>query len=57
MADEASLRNQRLDFFKRIAANDCNSHIFLGHHADDAVETSAGDSHDRVPFPANAPNQ
>ena len=27
-ADEASLRNQRLDFFKRIAANDRNSHIF-----------------------------
>jgi tRNA(Ile)-lysidine synthase len=38
-ADEASLRNQRLDFFKRIATNDGISHIFLGHHADDVAET------------------
>ena len=37
--DEASLRNQRLDFFKRIATNDGISHIFLGHHADDVAET------------------
>ena len=38
-ADEAFLRNQRLDFFKRIATNDRISHIFLGHHADDVAET------------------
>ena len=37
--DEASLRNQRLNFLKRIATNGCTSYTFLGHHADDVAET------------------
>ena len=37
--DEASLRNQRLDFLERIAIKGCTPYTFLGHHADDVAET------------------
>ncbi|MBL6827862.1 MAG: tRNA lysidine(34) synthetase TilS [Opitutales bacterium] len=38
-ADEASLRNQRIDFFKRMDINEGISNYFLGHHTDDIAET------------------
>ena len=38
-ADEASLRNQRIDFFKRMEIQEGISNFFLGHHADDVAET------------------
>jgi tRNA(Ile)-lysidine synthase len=38
-ADEASLRNQRIDFFKRMVIQEGISNFFLGHHADDVAET------------------
>lgn len=37
--DEASLRNQRIDFFKRMEINEGISSYFLGHHTDDIAET------------------
>lgn len=38
-ADEASLRNQRIDFFKRMDIHEGISNFFLGHHTDDVAET------------------
>jgi tRNA(Ile)-lysidine synthase len=37
--DEASLRNQRIDFFKRMKRHEGISNFFLGHHTDDVAET------------------
>ena len=37
--DEASLRNQRMDFFKKMEMNEGISNYFLGHHTDDIAET------------------
>ncbi len=38
-ADEASLRKQRIDFFKRMEIHEGISNFFLGHHTDDVAET------------------
>ncbi|OUU23508.1 MAG: tRNA lysidine(34) synthetase TilS [Verrucomicrobia bacterium TMED44] len=37
--DEASLRNERMDFFKKISQKNEFNYILLGHHADDVAET------------------
>lgn len=37
--DEASMRNDRIEFFSSISKNRNISHILFGHHADDVAET------------------